>query len=122
MPSYPRHIRRLGAATPDRQNGEEQGQSQLPGNQTSDRRLGFHRRRIGAHQRHRFFYCTTAGCFSPTLASRSWISRVSSSCRLSWIFVYSSVIRTVLWPAIFDVSMLDPPTSCRHVMLARRKE
>jgi len=47
---------------------------------------------------------------------------VSSSWRVSWIFVYSSVIRTVLWPAIFDASMLDPPTSCRQVMLARRKE
>src|ERR1039458_5153208 len=69
-----------------------------------------------------FPYCTTAGCFAPTLANRSWISRVSSSWRVSWIFVYSSVIRTVLWPAIFDVSMLDPPTSCLHVMLARRKE
>ena len=33
--------------------------------------------------------------------------------------MYSSVIRTVLWPAIFDASMLEPPTSCRHVMLAR---
>jgi hypothetical protein len=54
-----------------------------------------------------FFYCTTAVCFSPTLARRSWISRVSSSWRVSWIFVYSSVIRTVLWPAIFDASMLD---------------
>jgi hypothetical protein len=28
----------------------------------------------------------------------------------------------VLWPAIFDASMLDPPTSCLQVMLARRKE
>ena len=37
-------------------------------------------------------------------------------------FVYSSVIRTVLWPAIFNASMLDPPTSCRQVILARRKE
>jgi hypothetical protein len=36
--------------------------------------------------------------------------------------VYSSVIRTLLWPAIFDASMLDPPTPCRHVILARRKE
>ena len=33
------------------------------------------------------------------LASRSCILRVSSSCRLIWIFVYSSVIRTVLSPA-----------------------
>src|ERR1019366_4588299 len=31
-------------------------------------------------------------------------------------------MRTVLWPAILDASMLDPPTSCRHVILARRKE
>lgn len=36
--------------------------------------------------------------------------------------MYSSVMRTVLWPAILDASMLDPPTSCRHVILARRKE
>ena len=43
--------------------------------------------------------------FSPALASRSWIRRVSSSCRVSWIFVYSSVILIVLWPAIFDASM-----------------
>jgi hypothetical protein len=32
---------------------------------------------------------------------------------VSWIFVYSSVFRTVLWPAILYASMLDPPTSCR---------
>jgi hypothetical protein len=40
---------------------------------------------------------------------------------VSWIFVYSSVRRMVLWPTIFDASMLDPLTSCHHVMLARRK-
>jgi hypothetical protein len=37
----------------------------------------------------------------------------------SWVFVYSLFIRTVLWPAIFDASMLDPPASCRHVVCAR---
>jgi hypothetical protein len=36
--------------------------------------------------------------------------------------VYSSVIRTVLWPAIFEASMLDPPSSCLQVMLASRHE
>lgn len=41
-------------------------------------------------------------CLLPAL-----ISRVSSSWRVSWIFVYSWVIRAVLWPAIFDASMLD---------------
>jgi len=30
-------------------------------------------------------------------------------------------MRTVLWPAIFEASMLDAPSSCRQVMLARRK-
>jgi len=39
-----------------------------------------------------------------------------------WIFVHSSVKRKVLSPAIFDTSLLDQPTSCRHVMLARLKE
>jgi hypothetical protein len=38
------------------------------------------------------------------------------------VFVYSSVIRTVLRPAIFDASALDPPTSRRHVIFAGRKE
>jgi len=47
---------------------------------------------------------------------------VSSSCGPSWISVYSSVMRTALWPAIFEASMLDAPSSCRHVILARRKE
>ena len=63
-----------------------------------------------------FRYRATAGCFSPTLVSRSWILLVS------WIFVYSPVMRTVLWPAIFEASILDPPASCHHVILARRKE
>ena len=31
--------------------------------------------------------------------------------------MYFPVIRTVLWPAIFDASMRDPSTSCRHEML-----
>ena len=45
----------------------------------------------------RFLYCTvTGGRFRPTLANRSRIRRVVSSCRLIWIFVYSSVILTVL--------------------------
>lgn len=36
--------------------------------------------------------------------------------------MYSSVIRVLAWTAIFEASMLEPPTSCRHVMLARRSE
>jgi hypothetical protein len=43
---------------------------------------------------------------------------VSCSCRFNWIFVYSSVIRIVLWPAISEASTPDPPTSCRQVMLS----
>jgi Protein of unknown function (DUF4238) len=36
--------------------------------------------------------------------------------------VYSSVILVLAWPAIWEVSMLLPPTSCRQVMFARRRE
>jgi hypothetical protein len=36
--------------------------------------------------------------------------------------VYSSVILVLAWPAILEASMAEPPTSCRQVMLARRKE
>jgi hypothetical protein len=36
--------------------------------------------------------------------------------------VYSSVILGFAWPAICDVSMLLPPTSCLQVMFARRSE
>jgi len=36
--------------------------------------------------------------------------------------VYSPVMSTSLWPAILLASIALPPTSCRHVMLARRKE
>lgn len=38
------------------------------------------------------------------------------------ILVYSIVVESFEWPAIMLVSMLLPPTSCRHVMLARRGE
>jgi hypothetical protein len=58
----------------------------------------------------RFPNCTSAVCFSPMLASRSWISRVSSSWRGNWILVYCSVILAALWPAAFDAPMLHQPT------------
>ena len=35
--------------------------------------------------------------------------------------MYSSVIFVLAWPAILLASMLLPPTSCRHVMVARRR-
>ena len=51
-----------------------------------------------------------------------WIRRVSSFCRSAVTNVYSPVISRSLWPAIFEASMALPPTCCRHVMFARRKE
>src|ERR1017187_10256838 len=50
------------------------------------------------------------------------MARVNSFCRFNWTIVYSSVIFVLAWPAILLASMLLPPTSCRHVMLARRRE
>jgi hypothetical protein len=53
---------------------------------------------------------------------RSSIRRVSSSCRFNCTMVYSSVIVVLAGPAILLASMLLPPTSCPHAMLARRNE
>ena len=50
------------------------------------------------------------------------MARVNSFCRFNWTIVYSSVIFVLAWPAILLASMLLPPTSCRHVILARRRE
>jgi len=58
----------------------------------------------------------------PAATSFCLDAALSSSCRLSWTTVYSSVILVLACPAIFDASILEPPTSCRQVMLARRSE
>ena len=56
----------------------------------------------------------------PACASFSCNRWVSSSCRRNCTTVYSPVILLLAWPAIWLASMLLPPTSCRHVMFARR--
>lgn len=55
-------------------------------------------------------------------ANRSWMARVNAVWRSIPTNVYSPVISTSLWPAILLASIALPPTSCRHVMFARRKE
>src|ERR1035437_9958511 len=48
--------------------------------------------------------------------------RVSSFWRSGVTKVYSPVISRSLCPAILEASMALPPTCCRHVMFALRKE
>ena len=67
-------------------------------------------------------WLATALLVRAALARFSWMRRVRSSWRFSPTSVYSSVMAVLAWPAILLVSMLLPPTSCRHVMLARRRE
>lgn len=36
--------------------------------------------------------------------------------------MYSAVMSTSAWPAVFEASIALPPTSCRQVTFARRNE
>ncbi len=83
----------------------------------SRRRRGWRGGAAGAAALFAAFFCLPA-CLA-AFARRAWIRRVSSFWRSGLTNVYSAVMLTSAWPAIFEASMALPPTSCRQVMLAR---